>query len=154
MHNIFIFGFVKQEETIDFHIRRTWHKIMRLYNYEASKYEATMSMAYTLLNIDLENGTPSTSLGPQMGMESRSLTRILKKMDEEGVIKRTPDKNDKRVTRICLTKKGIEKRDQSRLAVIKLNDIIQSDLTKKERNDFFNIMNKINKTIKTKHIFD
>ena len=145
---------VKQEQTIDFHIRRTWHKIMRLYNYEAAKYEATMPMAYTLLNIDLDHGTPSTSLGPQMGMESRSLTRILKKMEEEGVIKRVSDKNDKRVTRICLTKKGIEKREQSRLAVIELNDVIQSDLTKKERTEFFNIMNKINKTIETKHIFD
>ena len=145
---------VKQEQTVDFHIRRTWHKIMRLYNYEAAKYEATMPMAYTLLNIDLDNGTPSTSLGPQMGMESRSLTRILKKMEEEGVIKRAADKNDKRVTRICLTKKGIEKRDQSRLAVIRLNDVIQSDLTKKERTDFFNIMNKINNSIKSKHIFD
>jgi len=145
---------VKQEQTIDFHIRRTWHRIMRLYNYEAAKQDATMPTAYTLLNIDLENGTPSTSLGPQMGMESRSLTRMLKKMEEEGVIKRVADKNDKRVMRIFLTKKGIEKRDQSRLAVIQLNEIIQSDLTKKERVSFFNIMNKINKTIETKHIFD
>jgi len=127
---------------------------MRLYNYEAAKQQATMPMAYTLLNIDLENGTPSTSLGPQMGMESRSLTRMLKKMEEDGVIKRVADKNDKRVTRICLTKKGIEKRDQSRLAVIQLNEVIQADLTKKERKDFFNIMNKINTSIETKHIFD
>ena len=147
-------GSVKQEQTIDFHIRRTWHRIMRLYNYEAAKQQATMPMAYTLLNIDLENGTPSTSLGPQMGMESRSLTRMLKKMEEDGVIKRVADKNDKRVTRICLTKKGIEKRDQSRLAVIQLNEVIQADLTKKERKDFFNIMNKINTSIETKHIFD
>lgn len=145
---------MKQEQTIDFHIRRTWHRIMRLYNYEAAKQKATMPMAYALLNIDLENGTPSTSLGPQMGMESRSLTRMLKRMEEEGVIKRIADKNDKRITRICLTKKGIEKRDQSRLAVIQLNEVIQSDLTKKERKDFFNVMNKINKTIETKHIFD
>ena len=145
---------MKQEDTIDFHIRRTWHRIMRLYNYEAAKQDATMSMAYTLLNIDLENGTPSTSLGPQMGMESRSLTRILKKMEEDGVIKRVADKNDRRITRICLTKKGIENREQSRLAVIRLNDVIQSDLTKKERNEFFTIMNKINNSIETKHIFD
>jgi DNA-binding MarR family transcriptional regulator len=145
---------MKQEETIDFHIRRTWHRIMRLYNYEAAKQDATMSMAYTLLNIDIDHGTPSTSLGPQMGMESRSLTRMLKKMEEEGVIKRVADKNDKRITRICLTKKGIEKRDQSRLAVIRLNKAIQTNLTKKERTDFFNIMNKINKSIETKHIFD
>ena len=75
---------MKQEDTIDFHISRNWHKIMRIYNMEAAKQDATMPMAYALLSIDVEKGTPSTSLGPKMGMESRSLTRILKKMEEEG----------------------------------------------------------------------
>jgi len=145
---------MKQEDTIDFHIRRTWHKIMRLYNFEAAKQNATMSMAYTLLNIDTEKGTPSTSLGPQMGMESRSLTRMLKKMEEEGVIKRAADKNDKRITRICLTKKGIDKREQSRLAVIQLNKVIQTELSKEERKAFFKTMNKINDTIENKQIFN
>ena len=32
-----------------------------------------MSIGYALLNID-KDGTPSTKLGPKMGMEARSLT--------------------------------------------------------------------------------
>jgi DNA-binding MarR family transcriptional regulator len=145
---------MKQEDTIDFHIRRNWHKIMRIYNLEAAKQNATMPMAYALLNIDMEEGTPSTSLGPIMGMESRSLTRILKKMEEEGVIKRVQDKNDKRVTRIVLTKKGKEKREQSRLAVIQFNTVIQNNLSESERKNFFQIMNKINDIIDTTPIFE
>lgn len=145
---------MKQEDTIDFHIRRNWHKIMRIYNLEAAKQNATMPMAYALLNIDMEDGTPSTSLGPIMGMESRSLTRILKKMEEEGVIKRVQDKNDKRVTRIVLTKKGKDKREQSRLAVIQFNTVIQNNLSENERKNFFQIMNKINDIIDTTPIFE
>ncbi len=145
---------MKQEDTIDFHIRRNWHKIMRIYNLEAAKQNATMPMAYALLNIDMEEGTPSTSLGPIMGMESRSLTRILKKMEEENVIKRVQDKNDKRITRIILTKKGKEKREQSRLAVIRFNQVIQSNLNESERKNFFQIMNKINDIIDTTPIFE
>ena len=145
---------MKQEDTIDFHIRRNWHKIMRIYNIEAAKQNGTMPMAYALLSIDLEEGTPSTSLGPIMGMESRSLTRILKKMEEENVIKRVQDKNDKRITRIILTKKGKEKREQSRLAVIQFNQVIQSKLNESERKNFFQIMNKINDIIDTTPIFE
>ena len=145
---------MKQEDTIDFHIRRNWHKIMRIYNMEAAKQDATMPMAYALLSIDVEKGTPSTSLGPKMGMESRSLTRILKKMEEEGVIKRVQDKNDKRVTRIVITKKGIEKRDQSRLAVIQFNKEVQSELSSSERKMFFQVMTKIHNILEKKQIFD
>lgn len=145
---------MKQEDTIDFHIRRNWHKIMRIYNIEASKQNATMSMAYALLSIDLEGGTPSTSLGPLMGMESRSLTRILKKMEEEGVIKRVQDKNDKRITRIVLTRKGKEKREQSKLAVIRFNEVLQTKLSTNEKKNFFQIMNKIHEILEQNQIFE
>lgn len=145
---------MKQEDTIDFHIRRNWYKIMRMYNLEAAKQNATMSMAYALLSIDLDDGTPSTSLGPKMGMESRSLTRMLKNMEEEGVIKRVQDKNDKRVTRIVLTKKGKEKREQSRLAVIQFNEVLHSKLTVNEKKAFFVVMNKINDILDENKIFD
>ena len=43
--------------------------------YLASKFEATMATAFTLLSIDPKKGTPSTSLGPKMGMESTSLSK-------------------------------------------------------------------------------
>ena len=73
---------MKQEDTIDFHLRWAWHSIARMYNMEAAKFGTTMSVGQILLNVDVE-GTPSTKLGPKMGMESRSLTRILKSMEEK-----------------------------------------------------------------------
>jgi DNA-binding MarR family transcriptional regulator len=145
---------LKQDKTIDFHIRRTWHKIMRLYNYEASKQNATMSMGYALLNIDIEHGTPSTSLGPLMGMEPRSLTRTLKKMEQEGVIKRFPDKSDGRVIRIFLTPKGLQKREQAREAVLRLNHAMHERLTKSEQELFFKLMFKIDQVLEEETIFD
>jgi DNA-binding MarR family transcriptional regulator len=75
------------EETIDFPIRKVWSRISRIYNTEANKYGGSMAIGQILLNIDPE-GTPSTKLGPKMGMESRSLVRTLQTMEEEGLIKR------------------------------------------------------------------
>ena len=102
---------MKPEETIDFHIRWAWHGIARMYNMEASKYDSTMAVGQTLLNIDIKEGTPSTKLGPKMGMEPRSLTRILKSLEQKGLVYKKTDKTDKRMVRIHLTPAGINHRD-------------------------------------------
>ena len=139
---------MRPEETIDFHIRWAWHGIARMYNLEASKHDTTMSVGQTLLNIDLE-GTPSTKLGPKMGMESRSLTRILKSMEEKGLISKKPDVKDKRMVRIYLTDKGRAKREVSKEAVIMFNTAIHEKIGKTNLQTFFKVMKKINEVLNT-----
>jgi len=134
---------MKPEDTIDFHIRWAWHGIARMYNIEAAKYDTTMSVGQTLLNIDVD-GTPSTKLGPKMGMESRSLTRILKSMEEKGLIYKKADAKDKRMVRIYLTDFGREKREVSKEAVIKLNTAIHENIGKTNLQTFFKVIKKIN----------
>ena len=144
---------MKPEETIDFHIRWAWHGIARIYNTEAAQHGLTMSTGYVLLSIDHHNGTPSTKLGPMMGMEPRSLVRTLQSMEEEGLIKRKPDKDDKRVVRIYLTEKGKKKRDISKEKVILFNESIQKKVGKKKLKDFFEVMGEINTIINEDKIF-
>ena len=83
-----------KEKTIDFILRATWQTVARMYNEEASKYEATMATGFALLSIDKEKGTPSTTLGPKMGMEATSLTRTLKSLEEKGLIIRKKNPED------------------------------------------------------------
>jgi len=78
-----------------------------MYNQQALKYGGTMSVGFALLNIHSEEGTPATKIGPMMGLETRSLTRLLKSMEEKGLIYRETDKNDRRSVLIFLTKAGI-----------------------------------------------
>ena len=138
---------MKPEQTIDFHIRWAWHSIARMYNLEASKHGSTMSVGQTLLNIDLEDGTPSTKLGPKMGMEPRSLTRTLKTMEEKGLIFRQVDKVDRRMVRVFLTDFGKEKRELSKDAVLKFNSAIQDNIESENLKIFFSVIKKINKLI-------
>lgn len=135
---------MKPEETIDFHLRWAWHSIARLYNGQAEKHGLSMSTGFVLLNIDQRTGTPSTKLGPKMGMEPRSLTRTLKAMEDEGLITRKSDKNDKRMVRIHLTELGRKKRDISKQAVIRFNEYIQDRISRTKLNTFFDVMDQIN----------
>ena len=102
---------MEQEDTIDYNIRKTWYNITKMYNRTAVEYMGSMALAMIVLNIDMFEGTPSTQLGPNMGMESTSLSRSLKKLEELGVIKRIHDKNDKRKVIIKLTKLGLKRRE-------------------------------------------
>ena len=80
---------MEKENTIDHCLRATWQAVAKMYNEQAIKQSYTMAMGFVVLNIDYENGTASTSLGPLMGMEATSLSRILKSMEEKGIIYRT-----------------------------------------------------------------
>ncbi|MGB1041284.1 MAG: MarR family winged helix-turn-helix transcriptional regulator [Flavobacteriales bacterium] len=144
---------MKPEDTIDFNIRSTWHKIARMYNVQAAEHGVSMATGMVLLNIDLKEGTPSTSLGPKMGMESRSLTRTLKNLEDQKVIYRQADKHDKRKVRIFLTELGIEKREISKEKVIQFNTHLRNNLKEKDLTIFFKIMGEINELIDENNIF-
>lgn len=135
---------MKSIETFDFHIRWAWYKISRLYNTIAADYGVNMSVGYALIKIDPENGTPSTKLGPLMGMESRSLTRTLKSMEEQKLIVRVTDSIDKRIIRIVLTDYGKEQREIAKNVVIDFNNIINAKLSDAEKENFFSSISKIN----------
>ena len=115
-----------------------------MYNEEAAKYGATMATGFVLLSIDKEKGTPSTTLGPKMGMEATSLTRTLKSMEEKGLIYRKPNPEDGRGVLIFLTEFGKEKRE--------LLTWINLEPTKKDAQDIRTVAGniQINKVITAK----
>ena len=136
-----------QEETIDYNIRKTWYNIKKLYNRTANEYMASMALGMIILNIDILEGTPSTQLGPNMGMEATSLSRSINKLEDAGVIERKTDPNDKRKSVIHLTNLGMDWREVAKSVVINFNKNIQSHFKKDEMKIFFTILKKINKII-------
>ena len=112
---------VKPQDTLDFHLRWAWTKLSRLYNAEADRRGIPFSYVFILLHTERQ-GTPSTKLGPKMGMESTSLSRTLKGMEAMGLIERRKDANDKRSMRVFLTQNGVTARRQARDLVVSVND--------------------------------
>lgn len=111
-----------------------------MYNEVAAGYGATMATGYVLLNIDKEQGTPSTALGPKMGMEATSLSRILKSMEEKGLIERKPNPADGRSVLVFLTPFGIEKRRDAKAAVINFNTQVLNRFPAEEMDTFFKVI--------------
>ena len=141
------------KRTIEQEIRYTWLLISKMYNEEAEKFGGSMTVGFALLSLNPKEPIPSTSLGPKMGMESTSLSRTLKFMEEESLIERLPNPDDGRGILIKLTKRGIDYRNYAKDQVMKFNKTIICDLGEEAINNFFYVINQINKLIKNKKIF-
>ena len=140
-------------QSIDHQLRATWTAVSKLYNEQAAKHDSTMATAFVLLNINYEHGTPSTALGPSMGMEPTSLSRILKTMEEKGAIYREKNPDDGRSVIIKLTDYGKQMRAVSRESVIIFNNAIREHVTEQELEAFFKVTSTINKLIADKMIY-
>ncbi|MCF6213222.1 MAG: MarR family transcriptional regulator [Flavobacteriaceae bacterium] len=144
---------MNRDQSIDHCLRASWQAVAKMYNEQASKHNSTMAMAFVLLNIDYDNGTPSTSLGPQMGMEATSLSRILKSMEDKQFIYRERHPEDGRSVLIKLTAIGKEKREISKQSVFRFNKVVTERISEEKINNFIEVTQTITKLVNEKSIF-
>lgn len=142
------------EETVDYNIKVAWHAISRMYNTQAAKHDITTSIGFVLLNIDQENGTPATKIAPLLGLETRSLTRILRSMEEKGLIYKQADTQDKRSVRIFLTEEGLKKKEVSRQTVRHFNQKVREKIPQAQLDVLFKVVGQITGMIEGKTLFD
>lgn len=143
---------MRREETVDYAIKAAWHAIARMYNQQAAKHDLTMSMGFVLLNIHSE-GTPATKIAPLMGLEARSLSRLLKSMEEKGLIYREADALDKRKVRIVLTKAGKKKREKSKETVLRFNEAVRSQVDERRLSVFFQVLQDIQHIVEKNSLY-
>lgn len=136
----------KTQGLIDVQVRHAWHRIYRMYNQKAMAQGLTISAGFILMNID-RTGTPSTSLGPRMGMEPTSLSRTLKSLEDQGWIRREITSLDKRKVLIFLTTEGLKKRNIVRDFLVDFNEKITKRITQKELHGFFKTMQMMDEII-------
>ncbi len=134
---------MKREETVDYHIKSAWHAISRMYNQQAAEEGFTTAIGFVLININSTEGTPATKIAPKLGLETRSLTRMLKTMEEKGMIYKMPDPIDKRSVRIFLTDEGKKKKERSVNTIKEFNDQVREVVSEEELQDFFRVFEKI-----------
>ncbi len=137
---------MKLNETIEFYVRTTSLALSRMYNVIANQYGITQTIGYILTYVEKE-GTPSTKLAQQLGMKNSSLTRLLKKMEDDGCITRIVDQYDKRIIRVFLTPKGVGKRKIAKKTVLEFNEKLMQKASKKDLESFFKVFDIIKEQV-------
>lgn len=135
---------MKAQDTIGFQVKATWQSIVKMYNRLTSEYDFSQAEGYVLISIK-KDGIPVTKIAPLMGIEPTSLSRLLKTMEDKGLIYREKDDDDRRVVKLFLTPKGLEFKKISKKIVLDYNKSIYEALTPEELESFFSIMEKVRK---------
>lgn len=133
----------KHTETVDSKLKSAWQIISRMYNAEAAQYGGSIAIGHFLLNIDSDEGAYASEIAPRLGMESTSLSRIIKALEEEKLIIRKADKEDKRKVKIILTQKGKENKELAKKVVRNFNIEIENKIGKNKIEEFLKTMNDI-----------
>jgi DNA-binding MarR family transcriptional regulator len=135
---------MKHQETIDYFLKVTWQNIANTYNQIASEFGITQSIGYLLINIDEVDGTTVSEVAALLGLKSTSLSRMLKTLEQDGLIYREEHATDKRSVRILLTSLGKEKRHLARVVVKKFNDYLINHISEKDKAQLVNSLKTIN----------
>ncbi len=96
-----------------------------------------------LAMIACEGPLTNTEIAEQACMETATVTRASKALNEKGLIQTKQLNNDKRKSLICFTKEGAELFDNLSVARQKQMDAIQSCLSIEEKELFYRILDKI-----------
>ncbi|HUH72877.1 MAG TPA: MarR family transcriptional regulator [Chitinophagales bacterium] len=131
-----------------YHLKTNWLSISKLFNELAKDYDSTMAMAFVILAIDNNTGTPVTKIAPRIGMEPNSLSRLLNSLEKKGAILRKNDSKDQRKVLVYLTELGVEYKNVAIQTVIEVEKSITKDLSKEEKKLILKIMNNISSAVK------
>ena len=133
---------MKAQDTIGYQVKTTWQSIVKMYNRLTSEYDFSQAEGSVLISIK-KGGIPVTKIAPLMGIEPTSLSRLLKTMEDKELIYREKDKNDRRVVRLYLTKKGLEVKKTTRNMVLDYNKRIYDEIGHEKMEEFIDTMSKI-----------
>lgn len=128
------------KNTICYDLKATWHTISRMYNSHGTAHDVSISVGYVLLNLSINKGVPSTSIAPMLGMEPNSLTRLVKSMEADGLIRKEVSDLDKRQVNIFLTDNGDKKRRIASKTVKDFNDLLDRKIEKNDLEIFKSVL--------------
>ena len=134
---------MQSKQTIDYFLKIAWQSIANSYNQIGAEFEITQAVGYMLINIYKE-GTSVSQIASLLGVKSTSLSRMLNNMEQQGLVYREVDPNDRRSVKIFLTERGKQKRQIAKKVVQNFNEYLNIHISENERLQLTESLNKIN----------
>lgn len=134
-----------------YHVKYTWLAISRMYQTFADYNHATLTQAYVLLTLDDKVGKASTQIAPLIGMEARSLTRVLRAMEDEFLIRKEHGKEDKRQVNILLTPEGVKAKKKAKSIIRSFSEEVEEKVGTENLITFLKVLDTINHLAEQNH---
>jgi DNA-binding MarR family transcriptional regulator len=122
--------------------------IRHMYPYVFQPIPVPPSQVLALVSIQERGGCTLTELKKEMHVSAPTITGLIDRLERDGYVKRRNDVNDRRVTNVVLTARGVRLVDQFRGNIRKRWQYILSKTPLEMAEVLVNIMQKITKGFK------
>jgi DNA-binding MarR family transcriptional regulator len=129
---------------------RTTRVSHRYMGNQLEKYGLTRGQPRVLRHLANHPSITQKELITHMDIRPATLTRMLQRMEKNGLISRTPSKNDQRVMTITLTDLGYQAHLTSEQVHQDMEDQLLALITEEERDTLCRVLKKINRHIQAK----
>lgn len=114
-----------------------------------SPYDVSPGYLSILQQLWHQDGVTQKSLKASLDIEQATLSNSLKRMERDGLIRRVPNKQDRRQHRITLTEKGISAQQTVEAAINDLCEVVNKGLTINDRKYFKRIMRQMTEQLES-----
>ncbi|WP_084748670.1 MarR family winged helix-turn-helix transcriptional regulator [Clostridium mediterraneense] len=139
------------DEKIDDELYREFHKTMKCH-FRCSQKILEKEGLYAgqpplLFALKHEDGQRQKDIAEKLNIQPATVNVMAKRLEKGGFIEKREDSEDKRVSRLYLTDKGRKTCENAKLAMLSVNKELFDILTNEEKENFKNILKKINENL-------
>lgn len=124
---------MKIEECINYLLTQSQIKINLLFRANLSEYGITPAQYVLLYHLWEEDGLSPTQLAALSGLDASTVTGLLTRMEEKGLIKRKHSKDDRRGVNVWLTPQGAALQSDIERVIEASNEEVLSGMSGKDR---------------------
>lgn len=137
----------KDNRHIAKYISQLYRKSFIFINREVDKYDIKSGQLMFLLDLYTKDGKNQEEISARLKIDKGTTARALKKLEEQELITRVKDKDDKRSNIIYLTEKSKDVKDGVYNVLDEWNKKISENLTYEEQETLRNLLEKVCKNI-------
>jgi len=131
------------EQCINFVLTRAQQAVLQLFKAELAPYGVTPVQYGVLRCLWDENGQTVKQLADRLALDSSTMTGILDRMEQKGLIVKQPDPRDRRALQIMLTERGQSLKEPLTAVIEEANRKAMQSLTDAEKASLRELLQKL-----------
>jgi MarR family transcriptional regulator for hemolysin len=129
-----------KNESLGYSLHYTNRMAMAILQEKIKQYNVAVGQFPILVHLWEKQGLTQKALCDLIRVEQPTIANTLKRMERDGLVKRIPDKDDKRQWRIYLTDRALDLKDSLQAESRNVNKIIIGRLNKTEQKEFIRLI--------------
>lgn len=135
--------YMEINKCINFMLTKAQQTVYQYFKGRLADFDVTPVQYGVLQCLWQEDGLTPGQIAASLCLDGSTITGVLDRMENKGLVKRTPDPSDRRALRVILTEQGTRLREPVQRVIEEANRCILDRLSKEEQEQFITYLERI-----------